>query len=89
MVELIGHRPLSKHEYGLSLRKFVHANLPEAGFKLGSLAPQASMLPIEPPLLVSGLFFYFQEKSFHQKYTNCGTLFFSISPFHHFLRHPW
>ena len=34
------------------LRKFVHTNLPLTGFELGSLGPQAGMLPIEPPLLV-------------------------------------
>ena len=28
------------------------ANLPQAGFELGSLGPQAGALPIEPPLLV-------------------------------------
>ena len=34
------------------LRKIVHTNLPPAGFELGSLGPQASILAIEPPLLV-------------------------------------
>ena len=36
--------------YGLDLRKFVHTNLPQAEFELKSLGPQASVLPIEPPL---------------------------------------
>ena len=33
-------------------RKFVNTNLPQAGFEIGSLGPQAGLLPIEPPLLV-------------------------------------
>ena len=33
-------------------RKFVHTNLPQAGFELGPLGPQAGVLPTEPPLLV-------------------------------------
>ena len=41
-----------KQHYGLHLRKFVHSNLPQAGFELGSLGSQAGMLPIELPLLV-------------------------------------
>ena len=36
----------------LKFRKFVHTNLPQVGFELGSLGPQAGVLPIEPPLLV-------------------------------------
>ena len=39
-------------QYGLHLRKFVHTNLPQAGFELISLGPQASLLPNHPPLLV-------------------------------------
>ena len=35
------------------VQKIVHTNLPQAGFELGSLGPQAGVLPIEPPLLVS------------------------------------
>ena len=31
----------------------VHTNLPQAGFELGSLGPQAGVLPFEPPLLVN------------------------------------
>ena len=37
-------------------QKIVHTNLPQAGFELGSLGPQAGVLPIEPPLLVLILF---------------------------------
>ena len=33
-------------------KKCVHANLPQTGFELGSLDPQAVMLPNEPTLLV-------------------------------------
>ena len=33
-------------------RKFVHTIFPQAGFELGSLGRQASVLPIEPALLV-------------------------------------
>ena len=40
------------HVLFLSLRKFVHTNLPRVGFALESLGPQAGVLPIEPPLLV-------------------------------------
>ena len=32
--------------------EFVHANLPRAGFELGSLGSQASVVPIESPFLV-------------------------------------
>ena len=41
-------------QYGLCLRKLIHTNLPQAGFKLRSLGPQASVLPIAPTLLVTG-----------------------------------
>ena len=41
-----------KQQYNLCLRKFVHTNLPQVGFELGSLGPQAGTLPIELPLLV-------------------------------------
>ena len=34
------------------VHKFFHTNLPQAGFELRSLGPQAGVLPIEPPLLV-------------------------------------
>ena len=37
----------------LKFRKFVHTNLPQAGFELKSLGLQAGMLPIVPPLLVT------------------------------------
>ena len=42
----------SKKKCCLHLRKFVHINLPLAGFELGSPGMQAALLPIEPPLLV-------------------------------------
>ena len=42
----------TKQQYGLSLRIFVHPNLPQVGFELGSLGPQVGLLPIEPPLIV-------------------------------------
>ena len=45
--------------------EFVHANLPRAVFELGSLGPQASLLSIEPPLLV----IYIVSKVFNQVLT--------------------
>ena len=41
-----------KQKFSLFLRKFLHTNLPQAGFEFRSLGPQANVLPIEPPLLV-------------------------------------
>ena len=38
-------------------------NLPQAGFELGSLGPQAGVLPIEPPLFVNILKVYFLNPS--------------------------
>ena len=32
--------------------KFAHTNLPQAGFELGSLNPQADVVPMDPSLLV-------------------------------------
>ena len=46
-----GHEDTTNHELCLHLRKFVHTNLPLAGFEFRSLGPQACVLPIEPPLL--------------------------------------
>ena len=39
----------------LRLRKFVHTSLPQVGFALGSLRPQASVLPFVSPLLVADI----------------------------------
>ena len=41
-----------KQQYGLYLQKFVHTNLPWAGFVFRSMELQADVLPIEPPLPV-------------------------------------
>ena len=48
------HGPLPGLALYLSsqFRKCFHTNLPQAGFELGSLGPQAGMLPIELALLV-------------------------------------
>ena len=46
------------HTYGLHLRKFVHTQLPQVGFELGSLVTQASVQPIGPPLLVVEVVLY-------------------------------
>ena len=53
------HSTQRKQQYGLCLRKFVHTDLPQAGFALGSLGPQVGMLQIEPSLLVASFFFAF------------------------------
>ena len=42
-------------QYGLHIRKLVNSNLPQVSFELGSLGPQASMLPIELPLQFIGI----------------------------------
>ena len=42
-----------KKEATRALKKFVHNNLPQAGFELRSLGLQAGLFPIEPPLLVA------------------------------------
>ena len=41
-----------KATYGIGLSKFVYTNLPQAGFELGSLGQQASVLPIDNPLFL-------------------------------------
>ena len=40
-------------QYGTLLRKFVHTNLPRAGFEIGFLGLQTGVLAIEPPMLVA------------------------------------
>ena len=45
-----------KQQYRLPVIKFVHANLPQAGFELRSPGSQAYMVPIESHLLVFQLF---------------------------------
>ena len=44
--------PNRKQQYSLHIKKIVHANLPQAGFELRSLGPQACVLRNEPPMLV-------------------------------------
>ena len=50
--EGISHKGKLYYLKGLCLGKFVHTNLPQAGFELGTLGPQAGVIPIEPPLIV-------------------------------------
>ena len=51
-----GHAPIHERTHALTHALIslinVHTNLPQAGFELRSLGPQAGVLPIEPPLLV-------------------------------------
>ena len=51
-LEPLAEQHLVTTDYIRELRKFVHTNLPWAGFAFGSLEPQAGVLPIEAPLLV-------------------------------------
>ena len=52
----------SRQQNDLHSKKFVHTNLISAGFELGSLGPQASVLPIEPVKLLLITFNYNQFK---------------------------
>ena len=53
VVLLQSYNTQRKQPYIILLRKFVHTNMPQVGFELGSLRLQADVLPIEPPLLVT------------------------------------
>ena len=55
---------LGLYTSSVSSRKYVQTNFPRAGFKLGSLGPEAIAIPIEPTLLVP-FFNYFQQSEIH------------------------
>ena len=55
-----------KQQYGLRLRKFDKTNFPQTRFELESMGWQASVLPIEPLLLVSTAICCFLPSRFYK-----------------------